>query len=273
MEKYEAVEYIHQALKAQHSPEAIVAELCRRTGAPADLMSTFVAREIVQVRAKESASRAVLEASAPDPLNEPAAPALDRPAFAAEADAEQPPGRLYARTSPFVLPPESNHYPIDQEDAAGVNRAEIPGITDPRSPLSNPEQEAELTRKVVKKLQGHVSESDVIMLVCEEAGMSWAEANQFVNKVAQENRRAIQGRLNLILIPMGAGVLIGGLAFFINGLEGIISLYQVVVVQSPDAVEASMSFSYRDFILAGTGLAMIAGGSFGLFQSFKSFWE
>jgi hypothetical protein len=126
---------------------------------------------------------------------------------------------------------------------------------------------------VVKKLQGHASESDVILMVCDETGMSWAEAGEYVKKVAHENRRSIQGRLNLILIPMGLGVLIGGLAFFVNGLERIYAMYLLATATDPNAANLAMGFDYRAFLVALTGLAMIVGGAYGLYQSFKSFWE
>lgn len=42
MQKSEAIDFIHQQLQAGARREEIVAELCRRTGAPADLMAKFV---------------------------------------------------------------------------------------------------------------------------------------------------------------------------------------------------------------------------------------
>ena len=80
--------------------------------------------------------------------------------------------------------------------------------------------------RVVRLSINHVDQNEIIREVCERSGMSWPEAEKFVLRVTQQNRRNIVKRQAPLLIGISIAVLVsGGLIFYFTlRLEGLLMI-------------------------------------------------
>lgn len=119
------------------------------------------------------------------------------------------------------------------------------------------------TQYVIRELAKNRSKSDIIMRLCEVDGISWNEADAFIAGVESEHHKKISAGQAPLLIIVGLIVVISG--FYIVIRYGLVTL---------DGVNIPFWFlpvPYLGNIMRiGTGLAMIAGGGFGVL---KALWN
>ena len=115
----------------------------------------------------------------------------------------------------------------------------------------------EIVEYIVKELGRHRKESDLIFAVAQRADLDWNDAKELVEDVKLAQGTRIARRQSLLLLVVGIGTLLGGLALttwvVLETLNGtIIFLFDLPIPYSGNLVYFC------------TGLAMIAGSAWGL---------
>ncbi len=119
---------------------------------------------------------------------------------------------------------------------------------------------------IVDQLVKHRHRNDIIMTLCEKTGISWNEAQLLVERVEQEQHRKIATGQSPLLIVIGLAVIIGGiyivLRYTLATLDGaVMFLWPFPIPYLGNAARI------------GAGLAMIAGGSYGIFRVLWSIFK
>ncbi len=83
------------------------------------------------------------------------------------------------------------------------------------------------TEWVVQELGGGADRNDVIMRLCEARGWSWQRAEQFVTVTEESKRRNIAVQQSPLLIILGIGITIAGVAGLAYGLYEILIVHYV----------------------------------------------
>ncbi len=109
---------------------------------------------------------------------------------------------------------------------------------------------------VIRELTKHRHPRDIIVELCEQSGMRWAEAQSYVERIQTERGDEISRRqkplLRIVGIAtglIGLGMLLATLGATARGL--VISVYYIPYL--------------GNILVAGTGLLMAAGGFAGAF--------
>ena len=126
--------------------------------------------------------------------------------------------------------------------------------------------QAETTEFVVRELGKHRSRDDIIQALCEQGGFDWYRAKEFVQRVESEHGSRIAVRQSPLLIIIGLGTLLAGLALSAwvtwETLRGtIIFFFSMPIPYLGNAVY---------FI---TGLGMIAGSIAGMWKTIEGIWN
>ncbi len=126
-----------------------------------------------------------------------------------------------------------------------------------------------LTQQVVNDLSKHRSRNEIIRMLCEQAGMNWTEAEQFVKKVEAEHAHIIARKQGPLMLFLSIGSLLVGAALLAYGAEFFMALFQ------GDALSIVLSARSAYLRLAGsvTGLGMVIGGFIGLYDAFTRYFE
>ncbi len=123
-----------------------------------------------------------------------------------------------------------------------------------------------VTDYIVYKLGQHVSRNDLIFDLCQRTGRSWDQVNALVASVEQQHESRIARQQSPIYIFIGIGVFVAGLYLTCSGLFYFVGL----IADGTFAIDPlALRRDYTTFIRIGTGLAMMAGASVGLFALAK----
>lgn len=123
--------------------------------------------------------------------------------------------------------------------------------------------------------------SDLILAVCERAGVDWIEAQRMVGYVESRNRRRIVTRRNLFMIPFSLLATLAGLALIwavaqeaAPYLPALQSLNDQGLDAALHSLPARDSVSPRTLIAyAALGLSLAAGGLAGLVRAIRTQFE
>ncbi|HLF26560.1 MAG TPA: hypothetical protein VJG32_09495 [Anaerolineae bacterium] len=118
---------------------------------------------------------------------------------------------------------------------------------------------------VVKELSRNRQRSEIVMALCNEMNFSWEQAEAFIRKVELQNRTQITQRRSPLLLALGIGLILGGLVL---GGFGVYELLNGVLFFGIDLIV--VYFSMPTPVMVITGLAMIAGGSWGVLRTIGS---
>jgi hypothetical protein len=123
------------------------------------------------------------------------------------------------------------------------------------------------TEFVIRELGKHHNRNEIITALCEQMGLNWREAGQFVQEIESQHGRAIAARQSPIIIILGIGLLIAGIGitcynsiFFLNFFQ---SRHDVLSVDN--ALEMRAAY-YRAGSLV-VGISMIVGGIVGSWET------
>jgi len=117
------------------------------------------------------------------------------------------------------------------------------------------------TQYVIRELGRHTQRNDIIMRLCEQLKCSWPDAEKFIRYVEQNNRKAITVRQSPLLILIGIGTVIAGLATAGYGLYELAHGVLVIgVLTAPTPTP----------LIVLVGLAMIGGGGYGTLREIGS---
>jgi hypothetical protein len=135
----------------------------------------------------------------------------------------------------------------------------------PESPQGRAEMSASdpaLVEYVVREMGRQAPRQDVIYEVCRRTGMSWPEAEAFVQRVEANRGQEIQGRQRPLLMLVAVITLAGGGYLFFTNIS-----YLIPVFQDPVAAVLSAPDIWGRVVLVVTGAAMVVGSLLGLWQS------
>jgi hypothetical protein len=134
----------------------------------------------------------------------------------------------------------------------------------------------QLEREIVKKLKGGEDRDDLILLVCERAGMGWNEAEALVDDIVSTHQHSITLAQSPLLVGLALMTFLGGLSIMTYAGYEIFSVLRSLAQANPtDLGTITGSTTYIYFFgaemggLLLIGMAMIAGSLKGM----GSVWE
>ncbi len=165
---------------------------------------------------------------------------------------------------------------LSPEPAQGANRpvTSAPQPAPTPAPLAEPSlsegptQDPELTRFVIGQLSRHTGRSNLVQAVCTKGGMTWQEAEAFVDQVEANHRVQIAGRQAPLMLVIAGTFLIGGIGILVDFIQTVLAF--------PDINDGLALFVYlrTNYLLMlelPTGLAMVVGSIIGLTKIGKAF--
>jgi hypothetical protein len=113
------------------------------------------------------------------------------------------------------------------------------------------------TQYVSRELGRHTQRNDIILRLCEQLKCSWPDVEKFIRYVEQDNRKAIAVRKSPMLILIGIGTIIVGLATAGCGLYELTHGVLVIgILTAPTPTP----------LIVLVGLGMIGGGGYGVLR-------
>lgn len=120
---------------------------------------------------------------------------------------------------------------------------------------------------VVKELGKHHSRNEIIVALCEATSLGWKEAELFVQEVEARNSREISARQSPLIIALGLGLILAGLALTYYSAsffyDYFLSPHTGLTVENALSIRTVI---YRTVSLI-TGVSMIIGGLMGSWKS------
>ncbi|MFC1878745.1 hypothetical protein ACFLZW_02415 [Chloroflexota bacterium] len=245
MDKQEAVNFIFEELGKDRPQADIAAELSGKLGAPAEMVAKFVA----QVAGKEQSQSSPVAPTGPPPGAQ-AAPSSS-PAQPAVAPAAEPPAAATTAAAQAFL--QGNAMPVQE---AGPVQKSTPA----------PEDDPELEAIILKALGKSKRHSDVVVMVCEQTGLNWEQAQRVVARVETRNRKSLTAKQNRLVLPLTIIAIIVGIALIAAGIsEGYAAAAQFQDITTGDGYVPNIEYIIREGIWTiGTGGALLLGGIAGL---------
>lgn len=119
---------------------------------------------------------------------------------------------------------------------------------------------------VVRELGMHRDRDDILLVLCRELNIDWSRAEQFVSDVELQYGQRIARKQSPLLMVIGLGVILAGLALTTYGVWEIFEFVQMETAQQ------LVYSQYMYFVGASmiTGLAMIVGGIIGFRRIFSA---
>lgn len=125
---------------------------------------------------------------------------------------------------------------------------------------------AELTQHVVQRLTRGVSRDTITREICDQTGMDWKQATAFLEEVESgESQTIARGNLPL-MIGIGAIIMIGGFLSIGASLSALVGpiIDGTLGELSGDVLAIHLLDNWIYLVGAVTGVAMMAGGGFGI---------
>ncbi len=122
--------------------------------------------------------------------------------------------------------------------------------------------EKELTDFVVEQLVKHRNRDDLIMILCQNSGMNWYDAEKFIVNIESEHSRKIATGQSPVYLILGVGILVVGL--FITGRYVLATLHGAIYFLPSMPIPYSGNVGW-----IGTGIAMTLGGIVGIVMTIK----
>ncbi len=127
----------------------------------------------------------------------------------------------------------------------------------------------QLTRLIVDDLARQRDRSDIILMVCQEAGLNWAQAEQLVQQVEAQQAHAIAARQGPLLIFLGTVTTLGGLLLLLYSIR----ILAETLRGDPLELMLGLGSSYYPLVAGWIGLTMVAGGVIGLYRAYLRYFE
>jgi hypothetical protein len=229
MEKQEAVNFILQELGKNRPQADIAADLSARLGAPLETVSKFVAKVASQ-----------------------------QPEVQETADPVSPPPTSQAFTTGLPDMPDASDAVAQAFLQGNVQDTKSTVKEDPERPFK---ENSELETVILNELGKNKRNSDIVMMVCEQTGLNWNQAQRIVARIESKNRKKLSARQNRILLPLIIAAIVFGVLLTASGVFEYYQSVQGFVQgnQIPDQV------AIRDgFWAISVGSLMLLGGIAGL---------
>jgi hypothetical protein len=226
-DQQQAAGFVVRGLEERLSRDEIVRALCEQTGWPWQRVEQFVHQ--VEVEHQSKANQFV------------AAPAPQREEHQAQVVVASSPQHYQPRAEAAAAPS-----PEPYQGQAGA-LASPPAQHHQR----RAEPDEETTEFVIHELSRHRSRNDIVSVLCEQNGWSWKDAQRLVQKIEIEHHGTIAARQSPLLIVLGVGSIIVGLAM---------AAYTVLIALNGEFYAESVGF----FI---TGVGLVLGGIAGVWRT------
>lgn len=115
---------------------------------------------------------------------------------------------------------------------------------------------------VVAQLVKGVGANEVIYALCQRSGLSWPEAEALVQRLADERKGEVVGRQKPLLLALGIFFVLSG-----AGVAYLSAFYLASLSGNPTAYLTRAPYVVRGLILLFAGLAMMAGGGWGIWRA------
>lgn len=289
MDKQDAIDFIVEQFEQGRSPSEIAEHLSADLNAPHSVVLKFVNRTLdqrmVQFEPDDPPPPAPRgDAGALPQHREPVHPLESQPA--AETAPQQPSPASESQAAWAVEPPRFDPSPPSLppvEGAAGLGSASTADAPAAHPTASTAASiDPQLEKFILSRLSSRQkNSSDLIIAVCERAGIDWMEAQRMIGYVETRNRRRIATRRNMFMIPFSLLVTLAGLALIwavAQEAAPYLPALQSFNDQGLDAALQSLptgdSVSPRTLMAyAGLGLSLAVGGLVGLIRAIRSQFE
>ena len=242
MNQQQATEFVVRGLGEQLSLDEIVRGLCEQTGWPRQHVERFVRQ--VEVERHNGANPS---AAAPMPQHD------EHQAEAVLTLALQP---FQRQAEAVASPSPQDHRPRVETivaPAQGPRQEQAEALASPseQDHRRRAEADEETTEFVIHELSRHRSRNDIVSVLCEQNGWSWRDAQRLVQSIEIEQHSAIAARQSPLLIVLGVGSIIVGLAM---------AAYTGYITLNAEFYAESVGF----FI---TGVGLVLGGIAGVWRT------
>ena len=119
---------------------------------------------------------------------------------------------------------------------------------------------------VIRELGRNHPKNDVILELCEQSGMDWAEATNFLEQVEIEHDRDIALKQSPIIVFLGSIFLIGGLILTVSIAIMTLQGYVIFLLKLPIPYLGNLFY----FVI---GVALITGSLSGMWSTLKKIWN
>ena len=252
MDKEAAIQFIINELERDRTQEEITAALSGQLNAPPDIVSKFVARVVAE--------------NQPTPI-----PSITPSQLTPDVETLthiEPPEQLGSHTA--VSP--ANQSPATPSRVGEATPTPAPEFTYQTHQPTEYDQE-ELEEMILKALRGNQRQSDIVMEVCENTGMSWNQAQRLVARTATKHHKHLVSRQNMIIIPLAALAVLAGLALIGASISEGLEMARALT-EAPSELPASattIEFYIREGLWGLViGMSLLLGGIYGLIRAFQT---
>ena len=136
--------------------------------------------------------------------------------------------------------------------------------------------DAELEREIVRKLKSGEDKDDLILLVCERAGINWNEAEALVNDIESTHQHSITLAQSPLLVGLALGTFLSGVVLMgYAGYEAYTVLSSLAQADPTDLGTITGSATYLYFYGAEMGGLLLLGVAMivGSLKGMRSVWE
>ncbi len=119
---------------------------------------------------------------------------------------------------------------------------------------------------VISELGKHHQRNDIVERLCETSGISWKEAERFVQQVEAENTGKIALRQSPLVTLIGIGTALVGLALMIWVTLETLQGYIIFFLNFPVPYLGNITYFF-------TGLVMLVAGLWGMWETILRIWN
>ena len=116
---------------------------------------------------------------------------------------------------------------------------------------------AKLAEDVVRDLARHRSRNDIILSVCQSAGMNWADAERFIRQVEVNQGQTIASRQMPLLVVLAVLGILGGLAAAVGMVLATLDGWIILFLNFPVPYLGNI-------VYFSVGILTLVGGFLGL---------
>ena len=116
---------------------------------------------------------------------------------------------------------------------------------------------------VVQALGKHEDRNEIIVALCQQTGMNWAQAEQFVKQVEVDHKSTITSRQTPLFIVMGITFIVIGCGLLIANVQ----FFTTILQSDPSEIALAVRGAYFRIGSVVTGFAMVIGGMMGLWRA------
>lgn len=252
MDKQDAIDFIVQEYENGLSPTDIASALSKKLNAPFEIVQRFVHKTLEQRLALvNTLAQSPLQTTEPSP----APPEIEPTQQPVEEES-----LTEARSAPLAPPIGLQQNPPE----AAISHADA---------LAAYAEDPQLQKLVLKELGKDAKQSDVVMMVCEQTGLDWRDAQRLVARIAAQHRHKLMAKQNMIIIPLSLMALLAGILLTIAGAEELFAfgnaLLGLQTSQNPTGLPPTQEFMRSAPWAVLTGLGLILGGVAGLANVIK----